>query len=148
MIRFQDRVEYRHKVRRCLDALSRMLSNGTFQLTGKHIGLELELNLVDEHMQPSMSNAMVLDAIDDPSFTTELSRHNLELNLAPRPLAGDSALHIARELSTYLDTAGNRAQQERAAIAMIGILPTITSDHFDLKWITDNPRYAVLNDEI
>src|SRR5699024_10238738 len=40
------------------------------------------------------------------------------------------------------------AQQERAAIAMIGILPTISSDHFDLKWNTDNPRYAVLNDEI
>src|SRR5699024_9711792 len=31
---------------------------------------------------------------------------------------------------------------------MIGILPTITNDHFDLKWITDNPRYTVLNDEI
>src|SRR5699024_12632895 len=90
MIRPQDRVEYRNKVRRCLETLSRMLSNGSFPLAGKHIGLELERNLVDEHIQPSMSNAMGLNAIDEPSLTTELSRHNHELNLATRPLAGDS----------------------------------------------------------
>src|SRR5699024_8926313 len=132
----------------CLDALSRMLTEQRFSFARNHIGLELELNLVDEQLQPSMSNTMVLDAIDDASFTTELSRHNLELNLAPRPLAGDSALRMDNELTTYLDTAGDSARQERAAIAMIGILPTITSEHFDLKWITDNPRYAVLNDEI
>lgn len=148
MLRDHDRGEYRHKVMRCLDTLSRMLSDGNFSFARKHIGLELELNLVDEQMRPSMSNTMVLDAIDDPSFTTELSRHNLELNLAPRPLAGDSALRLADELTTYLATAGRQARRERAAIAMIGILPTITSEHFDQKWITDNPRYGLLNDEI
>ena len=147
-LRVPDRGEYRRKVRRCLDTLARMLSDGSFSFAHKHIGLELELNLVDEQMRPSMTNTMVLAAIDDPSFTTELSRHNLELNVAARPLAGDSALHLADELTAYLATASQRARQAHTAVAMIGILPTITSEHFDQKWLTDNYRYSLLNDEI
>lgn len=147
-LRSGDRGEYRRKIKRCLDTLTRMLSDGSFAFAAKHIGMELELNLVDETMRPAMSNTMILDVINDPSFTTELSRHNLELNLTPRPLAGDSALRLADELDSCLTSAGQRARREHTAIAMIGILPTITSEHFDQKWITDDPRYVVLNDEI
>ena len=68
----RDRGRHRRKVQRCLDTLARMLSDGSFSFPRKHIGLEVELNLVDKDMQPSMSNLAVLDA---PSY----------LHLAYRP---------------------------------------------------------------
>jgi hypothetical protein len=146
--RSPDRGRYRRKVQRCLDTLARMLSDGSFSFPRKHIGLELELNLVDEQMRPSMSNALVLEALDDPSFTTELSQHNLELNVPPRPLDGDSAREIEDDLHAFLASAGQKAAEAGTRLAMIGILPTLRQDHFDQKWITNNARYSVLNDRI
>ncbi|GAB3493552.1 glutamate--cysteine ligase [Amycolatopsis cihanbeyliensis] len=144
----RDRGKYRRKVQRCLDTLARMLSDGSFSFPRKHIGFELELNLVDDTMRPAMSNAAVLEALDDPSFTTELSQHNLELNVPPRPLAGDSALRLEDELRDYLAAAGGKARTAGASVAMIGILPTLVREHFDQKWLTNNARYSLLNDEI
>ncbi|PRX50225.1 hypothetical protein B0I33_102344 [Prauserella shujinwangii] len=144
----QDRGRYRRKVQRCLDTLARMLSDGSFSFPRKHIGLEVELNLVDPEMRPSMSNMAVLEALDDPSFTTELSQHNLELNVPPRPLDGDSALQLEDDLRGYLDNAGAKAEETGAHLALIGILPTLTHEHFDQKWLTNSARYSLLNDQI
>ncbi|WP_020670000.1 glutamate-cysteine ligase family protein [Amycolatopsis nigrescens] len=144
----RDRGRYRRKVQRCLDTLAKMLSDGSFSFPRKHIGLEVELNLVDRAMRPSMTNTMVLEAMDDPSFTTELSQHNLELNVPPRPLAGGSVLELEEDLRGYLGGAATAAGEAGASLAMIGILPTLTHDHFDQKWLTNNARYSLLNDQI
>jgi hypothetical protein len=144
----RDRAKYRRKVQRCLDTLGRMLSDGGFSFPRRHIGLEVELNLVDEAMRPSMTNQEVLDALDNPSFTTELSQHNIELNVPPRPLAGNSAIELERDLRDYLCQADDKAGRSGARLAMIGILPTLTHDHFDQKWITNTTRYTMLNDQI
>jgi hypothetical protein len=125
-----------------------MLSDGSFSFPRKNIGLEVELNLVDDDMRPSMSNAAVLEALDDPSFTTELGQHNIELNVPPRPLAGDSALELEDDLRSYLAKAGAKATGAGATLAMIGILPTLTREHFDQKWLTNKARYSLLNDQI
>ncbi|MFF5992618.1 glutamate--cysteine ligase [Prauserella flavalba] len=144
----RDRGRYRRKMQRCLDTLARMLAEGSFSFPRKHIGLEVELNLVDAAMRPSMSNAAVLEALDDPSFTTELSQHNLELNVPPRPLDGDSALQLEDDLHAYLGMAGAKAEETGAHLAVIGILPTLSNEHFDQKWLTNSARYSLLNDRI
>ncbi|MTD56634.1 glutamate-cysteine ligase family protein [Amycolatopsis pithecellobii] len=144
----RDRARYRRKVQRCLDTLGRMLADGGFSFPRRHIGLELELNLVDEEMRPSMNNQEVLEALDNPSFTTELSQHNIELNVPPRPLAGNSAIALERDLHEYLSTADHKAGRAGARLGMIGILPTLTHEHFDQKWLTNAARYVMLNDQI
>ncbi|MFD2417388.1 glutamate--cysteine ligase [Amycolatopsis pigmentata] len=143
-----ERARYRGKVARCLDALGRMLSDGHFSFPRRHIGLEVELNLVDTKLRPAMSNALVLEALDNPSFTTELSQHNLELNVPPRPLAGDSMPELERDLRGYLGEADEKANDCEVRLAMIGILPTLSTSDFDQKWITNNTRYTLLNDQI
>ncbi|QKV77901.1 glutamate--cysteine ligase [Amycolatopsis sp. Hca4] len=143
-----DRGRYRRKVQRCLDTLARMLTDGSFSFPRKNIGLEVELNLVDRELRPSMTNTAVLEALDDPSFTTELGQHNIELNVPPRPLAGDSALQLEDDLRAYLDTAATKARDTGSALAMIGILPTLKHEHFDQKWLTNKTRYSTLNDQI
>ncbi|HWM56307.1 MAG TPA: glutamate--cysteine ligase, partial [Pseudonocardia sp.] len=67
-----DRTRYRQKVRRCLDVFEKMLRESRFDFDKPMTGLEIELNLVDDHGDPTMRNAEVLGAIADPDFQTEL----------------------------------------------------------------------------
>ena len=87
----KDRQRYRAKVRQCLDVFSRMLSESKFEFDRPMTGLEIELNLVDEDRNPAMRNAEVLNAIANDDFQTELGQFNIEINVPPRRLAGESA---------------------------------------------------------
>src|SRR5262245_39545921 len=84
----EDRTRYRVKVRRCLDVFAAMLRESRFEFERPMTGLEIELNLVDDRADPAMRNAEVLAAIADPDFQTELGQFNVEVNVAPRRIAG------------------------------------------------------------
>src|SRR5580704_9106812 len=86
----QDRRAYREKVRQCLDVLARMLRESRFASEAPQLGLEIEVDLVDDAGLPCMRNSEVLDAIADPRWASELGQFNLEINVAPRTLAGDA----------------------------------------------------------
>ncbi|MBB4912533.1 gamma-glutamyl:cysteine ligase YbdK (ATP-grasp superfamily) [Actinophytocola algeriensis] len=125
-----------------------MLTEGGFSTSPPTIGLEVELNLVDDLLQPAMANTVVLEKLDDPSFTTELGQHNLELNVLPRPLSGDQARELETELRVSLTDANVKAQDAGAALVMIGTLPTLREEHFKARWLSTNARYSRLNDQI
>jgi hypothetical protein len=144
----EDRQRYREKLQRSLDALATMLAEGSFSFPRQQMGLEIELNLVDDAMRPAMANAEVLEKIDDPSFTLELGQQNLEINVPPRELAGDEVLGLERELCDSLDAADAKARDAGANLMMIGVLPTLRDEHFDPRWISNSPRYSLLNDQI
>ena len=143
-----DRQRYRNKMQRGLDALARMLNDGNFSFPHQQMGLEMELCLVDEHMDPSMTNSVVLEKISDPIFTTELGQQNIELNVEPRVLAGDSALRLEERIRAALQQADECADIAGAKVVMIGTLPTLRNLHLDPSSLTGNPRYALLNEQI
>ena len=62
----EDRQRYREKVRQDLDVFEQMLAQSVFDFERPLIGMEIELNLVDESYQPRMTNAEVLERIADP----------------------------------------------------------------------------------
>ncbi len=144
----QDLQRYREKTQRCLDALAQMLAGHCFSDGPEQMGLELELNLIDGNVDPAMANQAVLEQIDDPAFQTELGQHNIEINVAPRPLADDEALGLERELRAALNTADAAARAAGVGLVMIGILPTLRADHFDQRWMSPTSRYHRLNKQI
>src|SRR6478736_9005575 len=101
----EQRQAYRAKVRRCLDEFERMLVEHSFDFGKPMTVLEIELNLVDNQWQPDMTNAKVLEAIADPDFQTELGRYNIEFNVPPRPLSGESMTELETMLRASLDHA-------------------------------------------
>ena len=92
----QDRRAYRKKVQCCLDVFARMLRESRFDTEPRQVGLEIEVNLVDEDGLPSMKNSEVLGAIADPNWASELGQFNLEINVPPQPLAGDALAGLER----------------------------------------------------
>ena len=124
-----DRQRYRANVQRCLDTLEVMLREHPFAHDEPMTGLEVELNLVDDELEPALLGVTVLAAIGAPEFQTELGRWNLELNLPPRPLPGVQWRHVEQQLLDELAMARAKALDHGTRLAMIGILPTLREHH-------------------
>ena len=86
-----------------------MLREHRFAGDPAQVGVEIELNLVDERGEPSMRNADVLDAIADPAWATELGQFNLEINVPPRELAADAIADLEKEIRDSLNRADEKA---------------------------------------
>ncbi len=144
----EDRQRYRDKVHRCLDVFARMLAESRFDFETPKTGMEVELNLVDNHGQPALTNSEVLEQIDHPHFVQELGRFNLEINVPPRSLEGDGAERYESEVREQLNNANDKAQEVGASMVMVGILPTLGPDHLTHEAISANPRYSLLDEQM
>src|SRR6516225_6406429 len=144
----EDRGRYRDKLQRSLEVFARMLREHLFDADTSHVGLEIELNLVDSRGEPSMHNADVLDAIADPAWATELGQFNLEINVPPRHLEGDAMADQEEEVRASLNAADAKARGTGSRLVMIGILPTLAERDMTEGTLSANERYRVLNEQI
>jgi hypothetical protein len=144
----QDRRAYREKAQICLDVLERMLRESRFDAGSHRIGLEIEFNLVDSQGRASMTNAEVLAAIDDPSWTSELGQFNIELDCDPATLGRDVFSLLETSIGGILADAFARAERAGSRILMVGILPSLRRSDIGANTISPNPRYRLLNDEM
>ena len=79
--RFQDREELRIFMKRLLSdlrALEQLLAQDAFEVGVRRIGAEQELFLVDRCWRPSPCAPEILKALNDPRFTDELAKFNLD----------------------------------------------------------------------
>ncbi len=144
----EDRQQYRHKVRRCLDVFARMLAESRFDTERRSMGLEIELNLCDDRGDPAMVNAKVLELMADPDYQTELAQFNIEVNIAPQRLTGGVFNVLEQEVRASLDHADDVSTKADANVVMIGILPTVRPEHLTEETLSTNPRYALLNEQV
>jgi gamma-glutamyl:cysteine ligase YbdK (ATP-grasp superfamily) len=144
----EDRRKYRDKVRRSLEVFARMLHEHLFDDNPSKVGLEIELNLVDEQGEPSMRNADVLAAIADPAWATELGQFNLEINVPPRRLGAAAVADLEQEVRDSLNAADAKARGTGSRLVMVGILPTLAERDMDEEVLSANERYRVLNEQI
>lgn len=144
----RDRQAYRVKVQHCLDTLAIMLREHPFARDEPMTGIEVELNLVDRDLDPSLAGADVLRAIGSAEFQSELGRWNLELNLPPRPLPGDQWRHLEQQLIDELAVAQAKADDVGSRLAVIGILPTLQRHHLVAGALSADERYAMLNEQM
>src|SRR4051794_25209244 len=147
-VSMEDRRRYREKVQRCLEAFAAMLRESRFASDPPSMGMEIELNLVDEAGRPAMRNAAVLDAIADEQWSTELAQFNIEVNLPPVPLAAKSLGLLEQTVRDTLNDADARARHEGARLFLVGILPTVREADMTEAVLSANPRYRMLNEQI
>lgn len=129
-----------------VQALEQMLENGLIEKGITRIGAEQEFCLVTKDWRPATNNEEILAKIDDPHFTTELARYNLEINLDPIELKGDCFTRVENQLKELLSKGASISEENGSKIILTGILPTITKTHLSLDYITPNPRYYALNE--
>ena len=143
----RQRTTYRRRLEDELERFDRHLQGAEFVDHGT-IGLELELNLVDDSMLPHPNNQAVL-ALLDSEYQAEIGAYNVEMNHPPLDIQGQGLAELAGGVEKRLARVREAAQQAGSHLAMIGTLPTMTSQFLDSdEWMTPENRYAGLNNSI
>lgn len=127
-------------------ALERMIDSGMIEHGVRRIGAEQEMFLIDKSGRPAGKAVEVLAALDNPSFTTELARFNLEANLPPYQFGGDCLKRMRGDLDRLTGLARVAAESRNCDVLLTGILPTLQMSDLGLDNMTPVPRYRALND--
>jgi len=141
----------KHFIRNLLDdikALEIMLQKDMIESGIHRIGAEQEFCLVSKNWRPQKNANKLIKAIDDPHFTTELARFNLEANLDPFVLKGDCFSELQNQLEVLLSKAKTEAEKLDTYLLLTGILPTISKTELSFDYLTPLPRYLALNEMV
>ncbi len=133
---------------RDMRALEHMLDNDLFERDVKRIGAEQELFLVDRASRPCGINTDIIEKLDDPRFTYELARFNLEFNLDPLTFEGKCLSTLHRQLASSVEKVRKTTAEFDADVILTGSLNTIRKSDLGLDNITPLPRYHMLNEAL
>lgn len=111
-------------------------------------GLELEAWLIDSAAAPLPINEAYLQRLAMPTVVPELSRFNIELNVAPQYLAGDGLCKLEQELRATWQRCSAVAAGMDASVLAIGILPTVANHHLVAANMSAMQRYHALNEQV
>ena len=143
----EERTLYREKLAENLELFDTYLRHAKFKSAGT-IGLELELNLIDEDNQPSLRNKDVLGDLDD-EYQSEIGGFNLELNHPVLQVAGRGLKTLEAGVADRLAKAQRAAADKGLRIASIGTLPTLTTQFLkEDPWMTEENRYEALSNSV
>ncbi|MEZ4875171.1 MAG: hypothetical protein R2793_06920, partial [Flavobacteriaceae bacterium] len=131
-----------------IQALEYLLEKDLFEKGVTRIGAEQEFCLVTKDWRPANNADAILQDINDPHFTTELAKYNLEINLDPIELKEDCFQEMHTQLKALLEKANTVAKKHDSKVVLTGILPTISQTHLKLDYITNRPRYLALNQRL
>jgi hypothetical protein len=141
--RFQQRLEQETELLRALFA-ERAFDNST-----RLLGYELELCLADRNGDPSRINTSLLDAANNPLFTTELARFNMEINGNVFPFQGNVFHQIEADLAQLYQQAEDAARDLDSQIGLFGVFPSVTEEHLNPDtYMTELHRYKLLNRQL
>lgn len=143
-----ERREFMQRLLTDVQALEEMLARGMIESGKVRIGAEQEMVLVDSAHRPVHKNLEILQKLNDPLFTTELAKFNLEFNLPPLLLGGDCLRAMENALTENLEKLRQVARQFDANVILTGILPTLEPSDVSLDNLTPLPRYFALNDTL
>ena len=139
---------YTQQLFKDVEALESMISLGMIEEGVQRIGVEQELCLIDRFAAPATKVEEVLSIINDPHFTTELAKFNMEINLDPMELSGSCFSRLEDELIRLLDICDSACSKLDCRTILTGILPTIRTENLDMESMTSRQRYRALNQAI
>ncbi len=148
LVKPKDRALYVHHLVKDLEALDLMLKNDLIEETPIRIGAEQELFLTDKDYFPNNNSIEILNAINDEHFTTEIGKYNIEINSDPLILANTCFSNLHHQLENAVQKAVIVAASKDTKIVLTGILPTLRLKHISEDYMTEKPRYFVLNDAL
>ncbi len=136
--------EYSRQLLRDLRALETMIDSGMIESGVKRIGAEQELYIVDRTLRPKALVEEVLKRLDDPHFTIEIAKFNIEINLDPLLFKGDCLTGLKRQTENLISKLNSVLSAMGLDTVMAGILPTIRKSDLEAENLTAGERYMEL----
>ena len=129
---------------RDLKALEYMLEHDWFNKSPVHLGAEQEMCLVNQHCKPNPISLEVLNRLKDDSFTTEIAKFNLEVNLPPIEFKGNCLTELENITQEKLNSLQQLEDELGFHTVITGILPTLRKADVEMDNLTPLPRYDAL----
>lgn len=131
-----------------LTQLKSIIAQPKFGQATMQLGAELEMYLVDDNGNVSLSNQLLLEQLNDEQFQPELNQYNLELNLLPIKQHGNSFSQLQQQLQQKTGELERLASQHGINIIPIGILPTLSKANLNSEHMTNLARYHALSNQL
>ncbi|MCC3860206.1 glutamate-cysteine ligase family protein [Pseudemcibacter aquimaris] len=147
-IKQEDQRRFTERLYENLDALKIALAKPGFGEGEITLGAELESCIVDKRGDVSPINMELLSDLDDPLFCHEINKFNLEYNLPFVKAEGKPFCAMQKDAEGGFQKLCDAAKKRHANIALVGILPTLVQENFDVENMTDVGRYHMLNREL
>ena len=116
---------FQNKLYQQLDQLKEIITYPEFGQGDLKIGAELEMYLVDDEGNVSLSNRQLLTDLQDEQFQPELNQYNIELNLSAFSQHRSPFTQLRNEILTKTELLEKAAAKRNINIIPIGILPTL-----------------------
>jgi gamma-glutamyl:cysteine ligase YbdK (ATP-grasp superfamily) len=131
------------------DFVRSLFERRAFDNTGRVLGYELELCLVDAQGRPSKVNQQVLDECANPLLTMELAKFNLEINGHPFRVDADALNHMDTDLSELYQQVQQSALGYGAHPVLFGVLPSLHRQHLKTdEYMSEQHRYNQLSRQL
>ncbi len=144
----EDIREFKLRLRDETRVLMNWFQEGDFESSGTRCGFELEAWLVDQHFHPAPLNEPFLENVNSHLVVPELAKFNFEINSTPHPVSGPLFRRLENELSRVWETCERHAEELKAKVMAIGILPTIRGEVLNMDNMSSLNRYIALNRQV
>ena len=115
----------------------------------RRIGYELEICLLDQQGRPAPFNQQVLDDANNPLFTYELARFNLEINGHAFEVDNQVFNHLSNDMRALYQQVDDSARRYQKQAGLFGVLPSLEIDHLDMDgYMSNMSRYRHLNNRL
>lgn len=126
-----------------------LFAENRFDNVTRKLGYELELCLIDADGLPAPLNQQILERADNPLFTYELAKYNLEINGNAFDLSPSVFKYIRQDLSELLSQVQRSAASYGIHAGMFGVLPSVNPEHLDGdRFMSDLFRYHLLDQRL
>ncbi|ARG96801.1 glutamate-cysteine ligase family protein [Legionella micdadei] len=109
------------------------------------IGAEIEFFLLDKEYNPLPENLAFIDRVNQPFLIPEIGAWHLEINTSHFSLYGDCFSSLHKNILELWNHCLSIANDRNAYLALIGTLPTATERCHLPEYMTNKPRYHILN---
>lgn len=141
----RDYARFERRLEKSIHLLEQLALRPGFGAGPRSIGAELEMSLISEDGTPANLNLELMEQMNDPRFTAEIDRFNLEFNSPPLTLADDALDALGEQLLEAVGQVRIQAARMQLEPIMVGILPSLQKQDLGVQAMTPVARYRVLN---
>ncbi len=132
-----------------MDFVRQLFAEQRFDNLSRRLGYELELCLLDYQGKPVGLNHEVLQQADNPLFTYELARYNLEINGHAFNVDTQVLQNIQQDLDQLFRQVVKVTDDLNIQPGLFGVLPSLRQEHLDSEfYMSDMFRYRLLNQQL
>ncbi len=145
----EDYLLFQCKLNEEMEFVRQLFAHRRFDNSTRRLGYELELCLLDKNGSPAPCNQQVLDKANNPLFTYELAKFNLEINGNAFDISPQVFGLINQDMDDLYARVQNSADNCGVQIGLFGVLPSLEQKHLDGdKYMSELFRYHLLDQRL